>query len=239
MFNDNVVYSSTHERGNLKGFLAYEGKEQVEQCLIIFSDGFGLRDYFKELACQFVGEGIAVFCADMFEDQKSFKTYGEAINTLNFLTKHNDVFRARSLAALHFVRDYFGIDTKKITTMGYCFGAAAALEVMRGGYELKGIITLHGKLVLNSRVSSKTDRPRIISFHGDQDPFITPDEVEVFKQEMGSVNADLTFITYSNTAHNFTNPGAGNHISSGSAYNEKAKRRSYEYIKSFLRDQII
>ena len=236
MFNDDVDYFSEFEKGNLKGFIAFENFEQVNQCLIVYSDGFGLRDYFKKIASQFVTKNVAVFCADMFGNQKSFKSYGEAVNTLNFLTNENDIFRSRALAAFSFAKDYFKIESVQITTLGFCFGAASALEVMRSGCNLKGIITLHGKLILNSQVDPKVYRPKIISFHGDKDPFIESDEIKIFKEEMDSVQGDVTFITFSNTAHNFTNPSAGNSILSGSAYNEFAHRRSFDFIKYFLSD---
>ena len=46
---------------------------------------------------------------------------------------------------------------------------------------------------------------------------------------------DWQFISYGNAAHSFTNKEAGTDNSKGTAYNEKADKRSWEAMKTFLR----
>ncbi len=47
-----------------------------------------------------------------------------------------------------------------------------------------------------------------VVLHGADDPFITPEQVEQFKQEMKRAGVDYKFVAYPGVKHSFTNPEA-------------------------------
>ena len=51
---------------------------------------------------------------------------------------------------------------------------------------------------------------------------------------MNAADVDYVFISFANAVHAFTQPMAGNDPSRGAAYNEKADKRSWEFMKDFL-----
>ena len=57
---------------------------------------------------------------------------------------------------------------------------------------------------------------------------------QAFQDEMKKSGADWQMVAYGGAVHTFTNPAAGNDPSRGSAYNEKAARRSWENMKAFF-----
>jgi dienelactone hydrolase len=53
---------------------------------------------------------------------------------------------------------------------------------------------------------------------------------------MRQAGVDWQLNIYGGAVHSFTNPGAGNDPSKGTAYNAKADRRSWEAMELFFRE---
>ncbi|MBA3286040.1 MAG: dienelactone hydrolase family protein, partial [Nitrosopumilus sp.] len=59
-------------------------------------------------------------------------------------------------------------------------------------------------------------------------------DVTGFKKEMEDANVDYVLTQYSGAVHSFTQPGAGSDPSKGSAYNERADKRSWIAMQEFF-----
>lgn len=70
--------------------------------------------------------------------------------------------------------------------------------------------------------------------HGADDPFQPREKVEAFQDEMRKAVVDWQMNIYGGAQHGFTNPDADRYGIKGVAYNEKADKRSWEAMKSFL-----
>jgi dienelactone hydrolase len=73
--------------------------------------------------------------------------------------------------------------------------------------------------------------------NGGADKFITPEQIEAFKEEMKSAGADFQFISYPGATHSFTNPDAdalGKKFNMPIAYNAEADKKSWDELKEFL-----
>ena len=69
------------------------------------------------------------------------------------------------------------------------------------------------------------------------DQFITPEQIEAFKQEMKAAGADFRFISYPGALHGFTNPEAtelGKRFNMPIAYHARADKASWNEMKGFL-----
>ena len=76
----------------------------------------------------------------------------------------------------------------------------------------------------------------VVSFHGAIDPYVKPAEVDAFTKEMNDAKVDYQFVSYANAVHAFSNPGAGNNVAAGAAYNALADQRSQKAMKQFFEE---
>lgn len=125
---------------------------------------------------------------------------------------------------------------EKIVIMGYCFGGTMALELARSGADLAGAVSFHGGLSTPAPVKETgIIKAPILVHHGDIDPMVPPAEVNAFLEEMRGSGATYEFTAYSGAVHAFTHKDAGNDISNGVAYNQRADERSWLSTQNFLR----
>ena len=125
--------------------------------------------------------------------------------------------------------------------MGYCFGGTAALELARSGARLAGTVSFHGGLSTQESLESKTAatvKGRLLVLHGEDDPYVKPDEVAAFKKELAAAGVSYEFVSYPGAVHSFTNRAAGNDNSKGAAYNADADKKSWEKFQEFLAEVI-
>ena len=102
--------------------------------------------------------------------------------------------------------------------------------------KIQGAVSFHGGL---GRDASRINIPitaEILVLHGADDTYVPAAEVAAFQEEMRDRKADWEMIYYSNSVHAFTEIEAGNDNSKGAAYNEKAAKRSWERMNSFLKE---
>ena len=96
------------------------------------------------------------------------------------------------------------------------------------------MVSFHGGLSTPNPEDARNIKGAVLALHGADDPFVPPAEVAGFKEEMRKAKVDWQLVGYGHAVHSFTDWGAGNDNSKGSAYNEKADRRSWEAMKSFF-----
>jgi dienelactone hydrolase len=126
------------------------------------------------------------------------------------------------------------VDPLRIAAIGYCFGGTTVLELARDGADIKGVVSFHGGLSTTSPLDAKNIKAKVLALHGADDPFVKPEEVAGFQDEMRNGGVDWQLTSYSKAVHSFTNKWAGTDNSKGAAYNEKADRRSWEAMKAFF-----
>ena len=65
---------------------------------------------------------------------------------------------------------------------------------------------------------------------------LPPTKLAAFQDEMRKGEVVWQMIYYGDAVHSFTTPAAGTDKSKGVAYNEKADKRSWEAMKSLLKE---
>src|SRR5690606_19828747 len=106
----------------------------------------------------------------------------------------------------------------------------------RSGASLDGVVSFHGNLDSLSPEEAKNIKAKVLVLHGAADPHVPTDQVEKFRQEMEGAAVDWQMISYGNAVHSFTMQSAGSDPSNGSAYNERAAKRSWLAMKTFLNE---
>lgn len=195
----------------------------------------GLGDYEKKRADMLAGECYHAFAIDMYGKGVRPESREEAAAQSG--QYKNDPARARQRldAALAFAREKAGGKNVPVAVIGYCFGGTMALELARSGADINAAISFHGGLGSPQPVTeSGMIKAAIQVHHGAADPHVPPEEVDTFITEMDNAGADWHFTSYADAVHSFTEKEAGTDPSTGSAYNEKADKRSWAYTLAFL-----
>jgi dienelactone hydrolase len=116
-------------------------------------------------------------------------------------------------------------------------GGGVVLNMARQGVDLKGVASFHGSLTAVKPAQPGSVKAKVLVLHGADDKFISPEQIEAFKQEMKSAGVDFRFISYPGAVHSFTNPDAdelGKKYNMPIAYNAQADKKSWDELKKFL-----
>jgi dienelactone hydrolase len=124
-----------------------------------------------------------------------------------------------------------------LATVGYCFGGSSALEHLRTGGDVRGIVSIHGGLDLVGPEWAPTVAPaRALLCTGADDPMATPTQWQAVKAGLASAGVDWELDLYSGTRHGFTNPASDLMPEDGFAYHPRSAARAWSSATQFLRD---
>ena len=219
----------------LEGFVAYDDAiKGTRPGVLIVHQWMGLTDYEKKRAEMLAQLGCVAFCADIYSKGVRPKNREEAAAEAGQYKKDRLLLRGRINAALEALRQEPLVDLGRIAAIGYCFGGMAVLELARGGAKLNGVVSFHGGLDSPTPGDGKNMKCKVLVLHGADDPTMSSQQIAAFENEMRSSDADWQLIKLGGAVHAFTQWNAGNDNSKGSAYTERADKRSWEYMKLFF-----
>lgn len=218
----------------LEGYLALPTDEGKKPAVLVIHAWKGLDDYAKKRADQLAEMGYVGFAVDMYGKGVRASTTEEAQKLSSIYKKDRQLMRQRIRAALDFIKKHPRVQSSKVAAQGYCFGGSVALELARSGADVAGVTSFHGNLDTPNVKEAKKIKAKVLVLHGASDPYVTPEQVETFRQEMEAAKVDWQMVSYGGAVHSFTEKAAGNNKGTGVAYDEKADRRSWEVHKEFL-----
>jgi dienelactone hydrolase len=220
-----------------RGFVAYDDSSNDKRpVVLIVHEWWGLNDYPKRRAEQLAALGYVAFAADMFGDGKTTRDAAEAKSLSGQFISKPDVVKARTQAALETARRQPHADPDRVAAIGYCFGGFVVLGMARAGMDLDGVVSFHGGLATESPATKGQVKSRILICHGNDDTFLTPQEISNFQKEMTDARVDWQMNIYSGAVHAFTNPDADKAGLPGVAYHKLADQRSWEAMKLFFQE---
>lgn len=219
-----------------KGFVAYDDAvKEKRPCVLLVHEWWGLGDFVKEKAKGLAEAGYVAFAVDMYGDGLYTDTVEVAATRSGEMKKNPDKAKARFSAGLEAARARPEVDAAKVAAIGFCFGGTTVLDMARLGVDLRAVVSFHGGLSTSVPEGDTTPVAAILVCHGNDDPFVSPDEVKAFKAEMTKRKVALNFIGYPDTVHSFTNPEADKRGMDGAKYNKAAAEHSWNEMKSFLK----
>jgi len=168
----------------------------------------GLNDYVRSRAKQLAELGYVALAVDMFGDGKTASHPGDANKFMMELinNKEESVKRFDAGKALLLANPY--VDPAKFAVIGYCMGGAVALHMVRAGEQIPLVGTFHGNLATQEPLRAGVFKGQIFVATGGADPFVPPEQVAAFKQEMDAAGANYEVVEYLGVKHGFTNPEA-------------------------------
>ncbi len=231
---EEIVYR--HGDLELQGYFAYDDKfAGTRPVVMVVHEWWGHGPYSRRRAEQLAALGYLAFANDMYGKGRYARTHEEAGKLAGVTRGNRALMRERAWAGVEAMKSHRLADPARPAAIGYCFGGTTVLELARGGADLKGVVSFHGSLDTPDPEATKGIKAKILVLHGADDVRVGP-EIPNFQGEMRRVNADWQFVSYGGAVHSFTVREAGNDPSKGSAYNEAADRRSWQAMKSFLKE---
>lgn len=231
-----VKYSADGVQMN--GYLAYDRNISGKRPgVLVVHEWWGLNEYARKRARMLAEIGYTALAVDMYGGGKQATHPDEAGKFSSELMKNFDVAKSRFTAALEFLKKQPSADPERIAAIGYCFGGGIVLNMARQGVDLKGVASFHGSLAAVNPAQVGSVKAKILVLHGADDKFITPEQIESFRQEMKSAGADFQFISYPGAVHSFTNPDADEYAKKFNlalGYNAEADKKSWEELRRFL-----
>jgi dienelactone hydrolase len=221
----------------LQGYMAWNPAVSGKRPgIMIIHEWKGHGDYVRRRADQLARLGYVAFAADMYGKGVFAKDHAEAGKLAGAFFNDRKHMRDRAKAGFEVLLKNPLCDPKRAAAMGYCFGGTTALEMARAGMDLRGAASFHGNLSTANAADAKNIKGKVIVFHGLEDPHVKEEVVKAFHEEMKAAKVDYQFVGFGGAVHGFTVKEAGDDPSGGIAYNEKADRRSWSMLESFLKE---
>lgn len=204
--------------------------------VLILPAWMGITQHEKDVAGELSALGYRVFIADIYGLGNYPADRKEAAAQSGKFKQDPQLYQKRIKLALDQLFGQ-GADPGKLVVIGYCFGGTGALEAARANLVgVKGVVSFHGGLSRDASRKISHIKPKVLVLHGADDPFVKPDEIQAFQQEMRDSKADWQFVSYGNAVHAFTEKQAGTDNSKGAAYNAEADKRSKQALLAFLEE---
>lgn len=222
------------------GYIAYDAaSDKKRPGIIVVHEWWGHTEYVRTRAYMLAKLGYTAIALDMYGDGKTASHPDDAQKFMMEVMNSGEQMQQRFVAGKNLLEQHPTVDPTQIAAIGYCMGGAVVLDMARSGMDLKGVASFHGSLGTSMPAHENAVTAKVLVLHGEDDPFVPPDQVDAFKKEMDAAKADYVFIAYPDAVHGFTNPGAtelGNQFGLPLGYNETADTQSWERFKSFLNE---
>ena len=223
-----------YEGQTVEHVLVHDGSGDARATVMIVPTVMGVSQLELGFAERLAGLGYNTLVADLFG--KRFTPVvdrQEAFGAMNRLLEDRAALRDRLVSTLELTKQQAEVDAARVAVIGYCFGGLCTLDLARSGAEFRGAASFHG-LFNQPGLPPNPIKPKIVAFHGWNDPMVPPEDVVALGQELTAAWADWQIHAYGHVGHGFTNPRADQIGIDGVFYHEAAERRSWASLVDFL-----
>jgi dienelactone hydrolase len=234
-----VEYQDKDRGTTMKGVIVYDDASQAKRPgVIVVHEWWGITPHVREEARRLAGSGYTAFVADMYGDAKTADNPNDAGALAGSVRKDPAVMRARFEAAQETLGRHATVEASKVGAIGFCFGGSVVLDMARAGAPLLGVAAFHAGLdPAGPRASPGKVAGKVLVLNGAADPFIKPESVTAFRDEMDSAKVDYKYVNYPEAVHAFTNPEAtakGKEFNLPLRYDVEADRQSKAEMATFF-----
>lgn len=221
---------------NMNSYIVYdEAKQGQRPAVLVIHEWWGLNDYAKRRAKQLAEMGYIAMAVDMYGNNRTADNAKDAEKLATPYYMDPQMAKEVFDTAVSQLKKYEQVDQTKMAGIGYCFGGGMLLNFARMGEPLNGVVSFHGSL-LGTPADKNLTKAEILVCHGEKDDFVNA-QVAPFKKQMDSIGKAITFKTYPNATHAFTNPDAtatGKRLGMPIEYNAAADTASWNDMKEFF-----
>ncbi len=218
-----------HDGATMIGMLVAPEGAAARPTVLLFHDAFGLGPLAIAWAHDYAALGYTVFAADVWGGRRQPAAVDEIGPLIGAMVNDRERWCARAAAALATARQQPEVEASRVAAVGYCFGGSTALELLRVGGDLRGVVGVHAGLdLLASGWHAARSDAAVLICTGADDPMATVEQRDALIAGLDSSGIDWQVDLYSDTKHAFTNPAVphgANHPVLG--YNARSARRAW------------
>lgn len=177
--------------------------------LLMVPNWWGVTDAAVAKAKTLAGKDYVILLADVYGREPRPTNADEAGKAAHAVFAAGNASRSRPAAALAALRAAAGkapIDTGHVGAIGFCFGGAIVLELLRSGAQLDGAATFHASLDTAKPAKKGDIRTPLLVMNGAADGFVSHEAVDAFQKEMADAGADWQFVNFGGAKHCFAEP---------------------------------
>jgi dienelactone hydrolase len=205
--------------------------------VLVGHEGPGLDDQAKRRADRLAGLGYIAFALDYHGDGKPLPR-DRMVERLGALMEDPDRIRLLGQAGLDVLLAQEQTDPARVAAIGYCFGGTLALELARGGADLRAVVGFHSGLQTARPEDARHIVGSVLVCIGAEDPLIPPEQRMAFEEEMREGGVDWRMNLYGGAAHSFTNERADEHGRAGIAYHRPTDERSWRAMLDLFDERL-
>lgn len=225
-----------HDGSRMRGYLCAPSTAYGRPGILLVHDAFGLSDALMETAARYAALGFVVFAADVWGDRMTPASEAEIGPLIGGMVGDHDRWMGRIRAAHVSFSSQPEVDAAAVVAIGYCFGGSSALEYLRTGGALRGVVSIHGGLdLLRPGWTAASTSAHVLVCTGADDPMATSEMRSELQLSLSDAAIDWELDLYSDTKHAFTNPkSAFSPMPDVVAHNPRSAARSWESTQRFL-----
>jgi dienelactone hydrolase len=198
-----AVGDATHH-----AYLAYDDEiTDPRPGVAVIHEWWGINDYIIRRTHMLAELGYTALAIDMFAGQTATNP-DEAGALMNGVLGDMETGTAALRAGYQLLLDQPGVDRERTAAIGYCFGGAMVLHMARIGMPLSAVASFHGALGSFHTAEPGSIKAKILVCHGGADAMVSMDDLEAFKREMDTAQADYEVLVLDGAMHGFTSPEA-------------------------------
>jgi dienelactone hydrolase len=208
--------------------------------LVMVPNWMGVNASAVEKAKSVAGRDYVVLVADVYGRGLRPKSQQEAGAAAGALKADRAKLRQRMGKAVDVLRAQASsapVDAGHVGVFGFCFGGTAALELLRSGAALDGVVTLHAGLDAPMRAAPRTAHSPVLVLNGAADRSVSRKDVADLEAELTAAGADWQFVDFGGAVHCFAEADAGADPKSNCRYDPRQAARAYRMLGDFFRER--
>ncbi len=218
----------------LRGQLARDAPQAAPRPgVLVVHTWAGCSTFEQRKAVDLARSGYVALAVDMYGDGIVGSSPDENAKLMAPLIQNRALLQRRILSGLDALKSLEWVNPDRTAAIGFCFGGLCVLDLARTGAEFQGAVSFHGLLDRPGNLDVRPIAPKVLVFHGWDDPMAAPSAVLALADELTEARADWQIHAYGKTMHAFTNPAA-NDPARGTVYDAQADRRSWRAMTEFL-----
>jgi dienelactone hydrolase len=222
------------DRSLFAGAIALDDAHAATRPAVMVCHGWeGRSDAQVTIARSLAELGYVGFASDLFGKGIRGDLTGDNSALIAPFLRDRAMLRARLIDTVKVIRSLAEVDPSKVAAIGFCFGGLCVLDLARSGVDVRAVASFHGLFSRPEELPTGPIRPKVISFHGWDDPMVPPADVVALGEELTQAGADWQIHAYGGTMHAFMAVGA-DRPEAGIQYNERSARRAWSSLVAFL-----
>lgn len=186
-------------------FMVANAGGPARSAVLVFPEIWGLGENALNHAERLAALGHAVLACDIHGEGRLHDDMATVRALVDPLFADPTRMRARAEAGLKALIARPEADGDRVGAIGFCFGGTMALELARGGADVRGVVGFHSGLQTTRPNDARNIRGKVLVCIGADDPSIPLEQRAAFEQEMRTGGVDWRMHLYGGVVHSFTN----------------------------------